>query len=260
MIKLVSQFDNEKSELSLATPTCGCCSCCCCCCIITTLSAANISARYFTSSALKVLPKEPEKIKKARVYGFWFPMGLVASFFLGILLNVFLKISDGIIFFVPPILSIIIYSIIMGNSIRKKTNSPEVIINIIFVTIITAFLEAVGVYLGMLLVFFLNVLYLLVAPIIGFIIFEKTFKDNFDNLEPNKKNDDDEVLKSDENKPEINTIDIKIKNNEITEIPLEKKIPIQKKIKMKKCPKCGNKNNEVNKRCFYCSHIFEEDK
>ena len=47
MIKLVSQFDNENSKLSLATPTCGACCCCCCCCIITTLVTASISQRNF---------------------------------------------------------------------------------------------------------------------------------------------------------------------------------------------------------------------
>lgn len=47
MIKLVSQFDNENSKLSLATPTCGSCCCCCCCCLVTTIVTISISSRNF---------------------------------------------------------------------------------------------------------------------------------------------------------------------------------------------------------------------
>ena len=62
MIKLVSQFDNENSKLSLATPTCGACCCCCCCCIITTIVTASISGRNFGRYLAK-LDKEKTKQK-----------------------------------------------------------------------------------------------------------------------------------------------------------------------------------------------------
>jgi len=76
MIKLVTQFDDDKRKVSLAslafTP---CCSCCCCCCLVTPVAGASISARYFQSLAEKTFPDEPEKIKGARLFGFWQPIG-----------------------------------------------------------------------------------------------------------------------------------------------------------------------------------------
>ena len=72
MIKLITQFDNEKTKLSLATPTCGCCCCCCCCCVVSTFAAASISARNFGNYVEKNLPNEPKKINTARTFGFWF--------------------------------------------------------------------------------------------------------------------------------------------------------------------------------------------
>ena len=47
MIKLISQFDNEKMRVSVATPTCGCCSSCCCCCIVSTITTSIITSRNF---------------------------------------------------------------------------------------------------------------------------------------------------------------------------------------------------------------------
>ena len=47
MIKLVSQFDNERSKVSLATPTCAGCCCCCCCCLTSIITVSSLSARNF---------------------------------------------------------------------------------------------------------------------------------------------------------------------------------------------------------------------
>lgn len=75
MIKLVSQFDDENSKVSLATPTCGgCCSCCCCCCLISTLSTSLISRRNFGKIVEKKYPEDKEKIKSAKRIGFFYPI------------------------------------------------------------------------------------------------------------------------------------------------------------------------------------------
>ena len=80
VIKLVSQFDNENSRPSLATPTCaGCSCCCCCCCLVTTIAAASISARCFANFVEKQLPNDTVKIKAARKFGFFQPIGFVIT-------------------------------------------------------------------------------------------------------------------------------------------------------------------------------------
>ncbi|MCL1983569.1 MAG: hypothetical protein FWG53_10875, partial [Clostridiales bacterium] len=51
MVKLISQFDNEKSKLTVATPTCGACCCCCCCCIVSAIIATGVGKRNFGGQA-----------------------------------------------------------------------------------------------------------------------------------------------------------------------------------------------------------------
>ena len=60
MLKLVTQFDNKESKISLATPTCGCACCCCCCCLVSTIIAPVIAARSFAG----VWVKDDEGIPK----------------------------------------------------------------------------------------------------------------------------------------------------------------------------------------------------
>ncbi len=77
MLRLVSQFDNEKMRASVATPTCGPCCCCSCCCIVTTLASSIITSRnlgkivekQFQDSGLSVRQVK-EKRTTARVLGF----------------------------------------------------------------------------------------------------------------------------------------------------------------------------------------------
>ena len=79
MIKLISQFDNEKSKPSLATPTCAfACCCCCCCCLFSTIAVASISARNFGALAEEELPMHNKKknVKVAKKIAFWQPIGL----------------------------------------------------------------------------------------------------------------------------------------------------------------------------------------
>ena len=86
MIKLVSQFDNEKSRISLATPTCcgGCC-CCCCCCLISTIATASISARNFGELVKERYPDDDKKVKSAKRIGFLYPVVILIAVILEIM-------------------------------------------------------------------------------------------------------------------------------------------------------------------------------
>ena len=103
MIKLISQFDNEKTRLSLATPTCcgGCC-CCCCCCLVSTIAVGNISARNFGKMVREEFPEDDEKIKKAKHLGFAWPIGailcVIVSFIIG-----FNLINSGLAYKILPL-------------------------------------------------------------------------------------------------------------------------------------------------------------
>jgi hypothetical protein len=44
VIRLVTQFDDPETRISVATPTCGACCCCCCCCIATAVSSSAYTA------------------------------------------------------------------------------------------------------------------------------------------------------------------------------------------------------------------------
>jgi hypothetical protein len=92
MIKLVTQFDNEKSKIALATPTCGaCCGCCsCCCCLISTLAVSAFSARSFAllTRNNEIPPEDvgnldnepPERDKLASFIFFFIPALTVTMF------------------------------------------------------------------------------------------------------------------------------------------------------------------------------------
>ncbi|MCS7091918.1 MAG: hypothetical protein NZM26_01030 [Patescibacteria group bacterium] len=78
MIRLVSQFDDDKARASVATPTCGPCCSCSCCCIATALTSSIITARNFGKMAEKQalesgLPVNVVKSRKmeARFLGFF---------------------------------------------------------------------------------------------------------------------------------------------------------------------------------------------
>lgn len=78
MLRLVSQFDNEKMRASVATPTCGPCCSCCCCCIVTTLASSIITSRnlgkivekQYQDSGLSI-DQVKKKRTTARVLGFF---------------------------------------------------------------------------------------------------------------------------------------------------------------------------------------------
>jgi len=86
MLRLVSQFDNEKMRASVATPTCGPCCCCCCCCIVTTLASSIVTARNLGKLVEAQTPNQtPSQIKpsklQARLLGFFLlPIALGAGF------------------------------------------------------------------------------------------------------------------------------------------------------------------------------------
>lgn len=178
MIKLITQFDNEKSKLSLATPTCGCCSCCCCCCVVSTFAAASISARNFGNYVEKKLPNEPKKIKTARTFGFWFPIGLLISLALG--LRIASKINLNAIFMLVVIG--ILYLVIMANTLKEKLQLPGIISRVVGFSILLGVFEVIGFFLGMYALIHLTGGYLAGAIIISIFLICWAFGKKYDNL------------------------------------------------------------------------------
>ncbi|MBR3163229.1 MAG: hypothetical protein IKF17_03935 [Clostridia bacterium] len=126
MIKLVSQFDNEKSRISLATPTCcgGCC-CCSCCCLVSTIATASISARNFGKLVKEKQPEDNKKIKSAKKIGFVYPITLLFAVILWIILtlsssiqNIFNNYIINLIIMIG--MPIFIVSILWTNFFNKK--------------------------------------------------------------------------------------------------------------------------------------------
>ena len=54
MLRQITQFDNDKTNVTVATPTCSCCSCCCCCCCLTTvISTSSLLGQSINRQAKK---------------------------------------------------------------------------------------------------------------------------------------------------------------------------------------------------------------
>lgn len=135
MLRLVSQFDNEKMRASVATPTCGPCCCCCCCCIVTTLASSIVTARNLgklveaQSSNQISSPSKPSKVQ-ARLLGFFLlPIALDVGFLL-------LFMGDGDESF---IIALALAAIIFGGGLyafhRKYGLSSKTALLIFFVTV-----------------------------------------------------------------------------------------------------------------------------
>ena len=237
MIKLITQFDNEKTKLSLATPTCGCCCSCCCCCVVSTFAAASISARNFENYVEEQLPNEPKKIKHARRFGFWFPFGLLTSLGIGLRLAIAFELNAII-----ALIAIgIAYLFIVTSSLKKRLNLSGITSRVIGFSILLGIIEVVGFFVGMYALVDLGWFYLAGAVIISILLICWAFGNKYDDLE--NKN---EVKKIDN----TNSLTNDLENKEINSyIPKEKK----------KCPNCGTENAIDNKRCIYCSNFFEKD-
>ena len=186
MIKLITQFDNEKTKMSLATPTCGGCCCCCCCCIVSTFAAASISARNFGNYVAKQLPNEPKKIKYARNSGFWFPIGFLICLLFGLLF--YPKIGSNSIIVSNTIA--ILYLFVMMKELMQKLNLPGIILRVIGFLILLGIFEVLGFFLGMYVFLVFNVYYLIGAIIVSIILICWAFGKNYDNLGKKKNNDD----------------------------------------------------------------------
>ena len=178
MIKLITQFDNEKSKLSLATPTCGCCSCCCCCCVVSTFAAASISARNFGNYVEKKLPNEPKKIKTARTFGFWFPIGLLISLALGLWIASSIDLNAIFMLVVIGIL----YLVIMANTLKEKLQLPGIISRVVGFSILLGVFEVIGFFLGMYALIYLTWGYVAGAIIISIFLICWAFGKKYDNL------------------------------------------------------------------------------
>ncbi|MBQ6135084.1 MAG: hypothetical protein IJI60_02065 [Bacilli bacterium] len=183
MIKLITQFDNEKTRLSLATPTCGCCCCCCCCCVASTFAAASISARNFGNYVEEQLPNEPKKIKHARRFGFWFPFGLLTSLGIGLWFAETFEINAII-----ALIAIgIAYLFIVTSSLKKSLNLPGITSRVIGFSILLGIIEVVGFFVGMYALVYLGWFYLAGAVIISILLIWWAFGKKYDDLE-NKNN------------------------------------------------------------------------
>ena len=95
MLKLVTQFDDNRAKPSLATPTC----CCCCCCLITTAVSSIITARN-AINAVKIQHnegkiKDEQLVASKWIYGMLGFFALPFAIFLVILLA-FLLISNDV--------------------------------------------------------------------------------------------------------------------------------------------------------------------
>lgn len=67
MIRLVSQFDNEKMRATVTTPmagSCCCSSCCCCCCVVSTLGSSIVTARNLGKLVEKQTITSTPRIRK----------------------------------------------------------------------------------------------------------------------------------------------------------------------------------------------------
>lgn len=256
MIKLVTQFDNKKSKLSLATPTCGCCCCCCCCCIVSTFATASISARNFGNYVAKKLPNEPKKIKTARTFGFWLPLGLLMSLGLGLWLAVAFDLR------VLILIIGIMYLAIMVASLKKKLNLSGIISRVILSSILLVVFEIIGFFMEAYAIVFLGWFYLAGAILISILFIAWAFGKKYDNLDNLKNNDntDNENNSNNQTNEDIDnsqTMEISNDNSKDTLVKenLSSKIQHQKK----KCLNCGTENDINNKRCIYCSNYFEVD-
>jgi hypothetical protein len=58
MKRQITQFDNDRNNATVATPTCSSC-CCCCCCLTTTLASSTILARRINQEARQKKIKDP---------------------------------------------------------------------------------------------------------------------------------------------------------------------------------------------------------
>lgn len=159
MLRLVSQFDNEKMRASVATPTCGPCCSCCCCCVVTTLASSIITSRnlgkiveqqYQNSSDISV-DKIKEEKKNAQIFGFFvLPIALLITYF-GFSMGFFEIISSFIssVFPAGNIASLIILPVLVytGVFFLFKRNYKISVVYIIATVVITTLAMACEVFL-----------------------------------------------------------------------------------------------------------------
>lgn len=262
MIRLITQFDSENARISLATPTCGCCcSCCCCCCIVSTITTASISARNFESYVDREMPSEPQKAKRARSIGFWFPIGLV------LIAIMFIPFADYSNLNIQAILipSLIIYLCIITSLLNTQGNLFGIILRVVGISILLCvFVVLEIIVVAFTLAFFdfnfnleYFLLYFIIAIIISGLLISWAFNKKYDRLDDISKTEDAENIDISSNQNEEDINNINLTNNDENEINKDDSSEV--KTLKKKCPKCGTENAIDNKRCFYCSNYFKDD-
>lgn len=255
MIKLITQFDNEKTRLSLATPTCGGCCCCCCCCIVSTFAAASISARNFGNYVEEKLPNEPQKIKYARRTGFWLPIGLLIVLGIGFLFADIMQFN----IFIVRIAFGIIYLFNMTFLLNGKLNISGIISRVIGFSVLLGIFEGIGFFVGLYALLYLGWFYLIGAIICSVIFICWAFAKDYDNIEKLKNNDGNETCSNDKVNEDINDMKNIENTSDLTNDLEKEKISSTVQIEKKKCPNCGTENALDNKRCIYCANYFETD-
>ena len=172
MLRLVSQFDNEKMRASVATPTCGPCCSCCCCCIVTTLASSIITSRNLGKIVEKQyqdsgLTADQVKEKKtvARVLGFFIlpisigilcgilRLGFSSGWFEAIVNNpIFTQLPGGVSIIIPVILGLVYATIFL--LLKKKYKIS--VVYIMATVVITVALMVGEIFVWLRLAVFLN--------------------------------------------------------------------------------------------------------
>lgn len=188
MIKLVNQFNNEKSKISFATPTCGCCCSCCCCCLVSTIAVSSISARSFgkfLDDNIERENKEKRYSAKALLLGFFAPLATVVLLALlrAFLIGEFTSLYGGEFMSAIIAVAICLAILIPLFKIAKKEKLKGLIRRLIGFSILGAglvFGEAIG-FIAIMETDALARLYLIVAIIVDLFIIGKLIllkKDN----------------------------------------------------------------------------------
>ena len=178
MIKLVTQFDNEKTKMSLATPTCGACCCCCCCCIASTFAAASISARCFGDYVSHEEKKDKKKINDARILGYFLPLGFFLVCLLGYI-GMENSLISGIIFG-------LVYLVTVSLALYYKYKKPGMVWFTLGFCGLTIILETIGVYLELFLLSEMSFFYFIFALALSIGLTYWAFSKKYDKLD-NKK-------------------------------------------------------------------------
>lgn len=159
MIRLVTQFDDNRVRATAATPTCAACCSCCCCCVTTALSSATLTGLSFgrlTAHQEQPLPEVSWGFRKTAML----VVTVVVATFLQLMTIVF--IAGWIVILSSP---------------RAKLNIPRWVLKVFVVLQVTSALIIVDISLAVWLGLFMGIvgvfLYVVLALIISAVIWSR---------------------------------------------------------------------------------------